>query len=118
MLTLEIAIQKFQKLPPEQQDKVIDFIECLEIKYNQSLSDKTDKKTKIISFAEAAHEFIGCLDSEIESRSLSDDCVQENEDFEAIADGLADEFQRYVGTSTPQLSDYAVSRAGIYQEHP
>ncbi|WP_072160599.1 MULTISPECIES: hypothetical protein [Planktothricoides] len=118
MLTLEMAIQKFQELPPDQQNKVISFIESLEMKSNQSFSAKTDQETKIISFAEAAHEFIGCLDSDIESRSLSNDFVQEDEDFEAIADGLADEFQRYVGTSTPQLSDYAVSRAGIYQEHP
>jgi hypothetical protein len=46
------------------------------------------------------------------------DLVRENEEFEAIADCLADEFQMYVGTTTPALSDYAVSRAGIYEEHP
>jgi hypothetical protein len=44
--------------------------------------------------------------------------LQENEEFEAIADRLADEFQMYVGSTTPALSDYAVSRAGIYEEHP
>jgi len=31
MLTLEMAIQKFQELPPDQQNKVIYFIESNEI---------------------------------------------------------------------------------------
>ncbi|NER48793.1 MAG: hypothetical protein F6J92_19275 [Symploca sp. SIO1A3] len=43
---------------------------------------------------------------------------QDNEEFEAIADRLADEFQIYTGATVPLLSDYAVSRAGIYEEHP
>ncbi|MBE9008692.1 hypothetical protein IQ250_00490 [Pseudanabaenaceae cyanobacterium LEGE 13415] len=44
--------------------------------------------------------------------------LQEEDDFEAIADQLADEFQQYIGSSVPTLSDEAVSRAGIYEEHP
>ena len=43
--------------------------------------------------------------------------VREDEEFEAIADQLADEFKMYVGTVSV-LSDYAVSRAGMYEEHP
>jgi hypothetical protein len=39
-------------------------------------------------------------------------------EFEAIADQLADEWLAYVGTSVPSLSHDAVSRAGIYEEHP
>jgi hypothetical protein len=35
MLTLEMAIQKIQQLPPEQQRKAIAFIECLEVQSNQ-----------------------------------------------------------------------------------
>ncbi|MEW6499141.1 MAG: hypothetical protein AB1589_42655 [Cyanobacteriota bacterium] len=38
--------------------------------------------------------------------------------FEDIADQLADELARSVGTNVPLLSDYAISRAGIYEEHP
>lgn len=41
----------------------------------------------------------------------------QEDDFEAIADQLADEFQQYVGSDVPTLSDEAVSRAGIYEEH-
>ncbi len=44
---------------------------------------------------------------------------QMNEDeFEAVADLLADEFAACVKAKTPPLSDYAVSRAGIYEDHP
>ncbi|MBD2538415.1 hypothetical protein [Coleofasciculus sp. FACHB-SPT36] len=38
--------------------------------------------------------------------------------FENIADQLADELARSVGTNVPLLFDYAVSRVGIYEEHP
>lgn len=42
---------------------------------------------------------------------LSDD------EFEALLDKLADEFMTYVGPDCPPLSDYAVSREGLYEEH-
>ena len=51
-------------------------------------------------------------------RPLSNDLFQQDEEFEAIADRLADEFQIYVEDTIPCLSDYSVSRAGIYEEHP
>jgi len=44
--------------------------------------------------------------------------TQNDAAFEAISDHLADEFSRYVGAIVPRLSDYAISRAGIYEEHP
>jgi len=43
---------------------------------------------------------------------LSDD------EFEAAANQLADELAACVGPDAPVLSDYAVSRAGIYEDHP
>ncbi len=43
---------------------------------------------------------------------------QKDQDFEAIADKLAEDFKAYVGQDIPKLSDYAVSREGIYEEHP
>ena len=42
---------------------------------------------------------------------LSDD------DFEALADQLADEFMVSVGPDCLPLSDYAVSREGLYEGH-
>ena len=72
MLTLEMAIQKIQKFTPEQQNKVIQYIEFLDLQSNQTPSTKTHKEPKkITSFAEAAHEFIGCIDSDIEDLSCN-----------------------------------------------
>jgi hypothetical protein len=69
MLTLEIAIQKIQQLPPDQWQKVLEFIEFLE--YQSSHHQKTPKTIEPpeVSFAEAAKEFIGCLDSDLEDLS-------------------------------------------------
>ncbi|MGE0821078.1 MAG: hypothetical protein AB7G75_26185 [Candidatus Binatia bacterium] len=39
-------------------------------------------------------------------------------EFEAVADQLADELMASLEPNTPPLSDYAVSRAGIYGDHP
>lgn len=40
-----------------------------------------------------------------------------NDEFEDLADQLADEFTAYVGPNRPPLSDYAVSREGIYEDY-
>ncbi|TVQ51182.1 MAG: hypothetical protein EA366_15835 [Spirulina sp. DLM2.Bin59] len=69
MLNLEITIQKIQKLPPEQWLKIIEFVEFLEYQSSQQQkAPQTIESTKI-SFAEAAKEFIGCLDSDLEDLS-------------------------------------------------
>lgn len=39
-------------------------------------------------------------------------------EFVAVADQLADELTAGLGPHIPSLSDYAVSRAGIYKDHP
>lgn len=69
MLTLKMAIQKIQQLPPEQRDKVFEFIESLESQSNQADPAQLQKEPEEKSFAEATHEFIGCLDSDIEDLS-------------------------------------------------
>jgi antitoxin ParD1/3/4 len=40
-----------------------------------------------------------------------------NDEFEAVADQLGEEMATYLGPNPPVLSDYALSRAGIYEEH-
>jgi len=40
------------------------------------------------------------------------------EEFDSLSDQLVDEFTSRVATGTQPLSDYAVSREGIYEEHP
>jgi hemerythrin superfamily protein len=71
MLTLEMAIQKIQQFTPEQRNKVIEFIEFLEFQSSQTenIDQQTNKEPQKISFAEAAHGFMGCLDSDIEDLS-------------------------------------------------
>jgi Protein of unknown function (DUF2281) len=56
MLTLEMAIQKIQQFPPEQRDKVIEFIEFLEFKASQTktIKQKTDDSNQEQSFFELA----------------------------------------------------------------
>jgi antitoxin ParD1/3/4 len=39
-------------------------------------------------------------------------------EFETVADQLADALAMCLGPNTPSLSDYAVSREGIYEDHP
>ncbi|MEH2090036.1 ribbon-helix-helix domain-containing protein [Nostoc sp.] len=41
-----------------------------------------------------------------------------NEEFEVVVDKLADEFAAYFGSNIPVLSDYAVTRESIYEDHP
>ncbi len=41
-----------------------------------------------------------------------------DDEFEVLADQLADDFAACVGSDALPLSDYAVSREGIYEEHP
>jgi hypothetical protein len=39
-------------------------------------------------------------------------------EFEILLDELADESIKNMGVNVPTLSDFAVSRAGIYEDHP
>jgi len=43
---------------------------------------------------------------------------QSLEEFNQLADRLADEYEELAGNRVPQLSDYAISRDGIYEDHP
>ena len=55
---------------------------------------------------------------EVEVETLMSNNPQLSDDeFEALADQLADEFMVSVGLDCPPLSDYAVSREGLYEGH-
>ena len=41
-----------------------------------------------------------------------------NKKFEELLDKLADMAEEYIDSNCPPLSDYAVSREGIYEGHP
>ncbi|QLE58477.1 hypothetical protein [Nostoc sp. TCL26-01] len=74
-----------------------------------------DKILEVLNFVEFLTWHQGNLDPHLTEDSVR---FREDEEFEVIADELADELQTYIGSNTPVLSDYAVSRAGIYEEHP
>ncbi|WP_199249021.1 hypothetical protein [[Phormidium] sp. ETS-05] len=44
--------------------------------------------------------------------------IETDSEFEVVADHLADELAACLGANVLPLSDDAVSRAGIYEEHP
>ncbi|MFM7575099.1 MAG: hypothetical protein ACKO4S_18550, partial [Snowella sp.] len=68
MITLETAIDKIKQLPAEQRNEVIKFVEFLEFKLSQKeyTQEQITENAKELSFAEAAKEFMGCLDSKLE----------------------------------------------------
>lgn len=64
-------------------------------------------------------EFLAWQENRTDSLNISNVEIEvNNQDFETLADQLADEVIECVGENVPLLSDYAVSRAGIYEEHP
>lgn len=63
------------------------------------------KVLKVLDFID----FLSLNKQHLTSSPLDDDLLQENEEFEVIADYLADGFQMYVRSTMPALSDYAVS---------
>jgi len=77
MTTLEIAIAKIKKLPTKQHNEVVRFIEFLEFKVNKSSDhqeqhqEQIEASEKKLSFAQAAKDFIGCLDSNLEDLSYN-----------------------------------------------
>jgi len=52
------------------------------------------------------------------SQEKREKTTEDMQTFEQLADQLADEYEKIAENKIPQLSEYAVSRAGIYEEHP
>ena len=74
-----------------------------------NLLEDLEDSEEIGRLRDAAEESIPWEQAKVEP--LSDD------KFEALADQLADDFMDYVGPDCPPLSDYAVSRKGLYEDH-
>lgn len=81
-------------------------IELPEVVY-QSLTEEAAQKGRRAE--DIAAELLEMLTSD---RKLSDT------EFEHIADLLADEFEKRLPPAAKPLSDYAMSREGIYEDHP
>ena len=52
------------------------------------------------------------------SKASDSEAEISDREFEILLDELADEFIQNMGVNVPTLSDFAVSRAGIYEDHP
>ena len=46
------------------------------------------------------------------------DAEMGDREFEILLDEVADDFIKSLGGNVPVLSDFAISREGIYEEHP
>ena len=102
-------IQKFQFVVDsngEKQSVLIDYAVWEEL---LNLLEDLEDSEEIGRLRDAAEEFVPWEQAKVEP--LSDD------KFEALADQLADDFMDYVGPDCPPLSDYAVSREGLYEDH-
>jgi hypothetical protein len=87
---IESIVSKLRYLPKPQLEVVLNFVDFLNWQSEPSL-------LSTVSNSEA----------EISDREL-----------EILLDELADEFIKNMGVNVPMLSDFAVSRAGIYEDHP
>ena len=64
-------------------------------------------------------EFLTWQSASGQSFKASDTDAQIGEsEFEMLLDELADDFIKSLGGNVPVLSDFAISREGIYEEHP
>jgi hypothetical protein len=52
------------------------------------------------------------------SKASDSDAELSDREFEILLDELADDFIKSLGSNVPVLSDFAISREGIYEEHP
>ena len=62
------------------------------------------------------HLLLEILEATVETL-MSNNSQLSDDEFEALADQLADDFMVSVGPDCPPLSDYAVSREGLYERH-
>ncbi len=72
----------------------------------QSLSEEAKQKGK-----KAEEIVVEMVESLATNRELSD------EEFERLADELADYVEKHLPPDAKPLSDYAISREGIYEDH-
>lgn len=84
-----------------------------------------DELQEVLDFAEVLARQQNLEGTRIEEQSNTKEMETEQpgaylEDvaFEATADQLADELAKSADSNVPKLSDYAVSRASIYEDHP
>ena len=79
------------------------------------------EKAQILQFL--LHDFTTFWNESSGSSTGTAKTIEQNEftlptsDFDRAAEQLMNAFSNMIGRPAPSLSDYAVSRAGIYEEH-
>ena len=58
------------------------------------------------------------IPDDAEEALASNNSLLSSEEFKAVLDRLAAKFEEFAGPNVQPLSDYAVSREGIYEDHP
>ena len=102
-------IQKFQFVVDSNGEKQAVLIDYAVWEKLLNLLEDLEDSEEISRLRDAAEEFVPWEQAKVEP--LSDD------KFETLADQLADDFMDYVGPDCPPLSNYAVSREGLYEDH-
>jgi len=98
---LQRVIAEIEKLPEAEQDAIATRL-LAELKDEQAWQVRLESKTD-----EQWDRLAAKVRQEITE-----------EEFDTMVDRLTDEFTRSVGENAPLLSDYAIRREGIYEEHP
>ncbi|MCU0541474.1 MAG: hypothetical protein MUE44_04715 [Oscillatoriaceae cyanobacterium Prado104] len=87
---IENIVGKLRYLPKPQLEVVLNFVEFL-------------------SWQSSSSQSLKAIDTDAEIGEIA---------FEMLLDELADDFIKSLGVNVPALSDFAISREGIYEEHP
>ncbi|XWK91075.1 MAG: hypothetical protein U7127_13815 [Phormidium sp.] len=98
---LRRVIAEIEKLPEAEQDAIA----------TRLLAELKDEQAWQVRFESTTDEQWDRLAAKVRQEITE-------EEFETMVDLLTDEFAKSVGENALLLSDYAVSREGIYEEHP
>ncbi|MFB2939155.1 hypothetical protein ACE1B6_28220 [Aerosakkonemataceae cyanobacterium BLCC-F154] len=98
---LRRVIAEIEKLPEAEQDAIA----------TRLLAELTDEQAWQVRFESTTDKQWDSLAAKVRQE------ITEAE-FETMVDRLTDEFAKSLGENASLLSDYAVSREGIYEEYP
>lgn len=96
---LEKIVEQLQGLPPDKLKEVSQYVQSV-VNQGRRASSQNSKSNEDTLRAKTVHEQL------------------DPEAFGKLLDQLAHEMTEARGVDAPPLSDYAISREGIYEEHP
>ena len=115
---LEATIEKMQQLPEDMVQNINLYVEFLLSRQNGvSGTNKQISPETAHGSSEAADEWENAP-AAIREIMRNPQRPLTLEEYDLLADYFADEMEKALGPDAPHLSDYAVSREGIYADHP